>query len=79
MSRVKCVAVLAAGLAALGAASLACGGYDPATVFPPVDCCVANNHYSCGNATAAGRCLSTPPDPNGCSLQTTACPVAGTR
>lgn len=76
MSRMKRVAVWVAWL---GAASAACGGYDNSTTFPSVDCCVANNHYVCGNATAAGRCLSTPPDVSGCSLQPSPCPTGSTR
>lgn len=57
------------------AAAAACGGDAPLTW----DCCVSGIHYSCTDSGTYGRCVATPPDVTGCTLQSDACPPNSNR
>ncbi len=67
---------MAAALAlAAGALAAGCGG-DGTVIY---DCCVSSVHYTCLDSGAYGKCVSTPPDVSGCTLQVDACPPNSNR
>ena len=60
------------GLLLASAAVAACGNDVPTYSY---NCCSPQGlYYICQSRESYGRCISSPPDVTGCTLQTGACP-----